>query len=256
MANKKRKPDANDYDFEEHNNHQQPKETGVIHRIKLDFKCKNEKQKELVNAIKNNSIIIAEGRAGTGKTYVTLCECLNQIKNSNFKKLILVKSVTTLESESLGFLKGTIEEKLEPVMYSFTGNIIKIIGKSNFENLKMAGIVEFLPIAYIRGLSLSDAIIVLDEAQNVSIDNIRTIMSRFDETCKLILLGDTHQKDLKNKRDSGLDFIITHFKNIEQLGIIQFTKDEIIRNPLIKVFEDRFDELYDNGTIEKLQKSK
>lgn len=113
------------------------KPTVLISQIKTELKYKNETQKKMAMSIKNNDVTICTGPAGTGKSYVACIQALNELKNNeNIKKIVLVKSVTTLKSEEIGFLKGTMEEKMEPFMYSFVGNFEKIIGKGLYEKLK------------------------------------------------------------------------------------------------------------------------
>jgi len=218
----------------------------LLSAIKLDIKHKNERQKELTQSIKKNDITICSGPAGTGKTYISCQQALNELKsNDNIKKIVLVKSVTTLKTEEIGFLKGTMEEKMEPFMYSFAGNFEKIIGKALYETLKTEKQIEILPIAYLRGVNIDNAIVIIDEVQNISIDNIRTILTRLGENSKMIFLGDVKQIDSKNKYDSALEFLMKRFKNIEKIGAIEFTKDDIIRHPLVKVIENIFDKYND-----------
>ena len=154
----RRNKKLNNYEDEEVSNYQDNISTNniVLNSIKIEFKCKNTRQKDLIDSIRNNAVTFCEGSPGTGKTYLSLMEGLKQIKSGKYKKIVLIKSVTTLEDESLGYLKGDLDTKLTPIMYSFTGNIIKIIGKQLSEKLKIMGYIEWLPIAYLRGISIDD----------------------------------------------------------------------------------------------------
>ena len=157
----------------------------LLSLIKIDVKHKNENQKKLTTSIKNNDVTICVGSPGTGKTYLSCLQALSELKNNeNIKKIVLVKSVTTLKSEEIGFLKGTMEDKMEPFMYSFVGNFEKIIGKELYTKLKDSNQIEILPIAYLRGVNIDNAIVIIDEVQNISIDNIRTILTRLVKTLK------------------------------------------------------------------------
>lgn len=206
--------------------------------IKVSIKHKNEKQKKLTQAIKDSDMVICTGPAGTGKTYVSCLQALLELKtNKLIKQIVLVKSVTTLKSEEIGFLKGTMEEKMEPFMYSFTGNFEKLIGKELFIKLKTDDFIEILPIAYLRGVNIDNAIVIIDETQNITVDNIRTIMTRLGENSKMIFLGDINQVDAKNKNDSALKFLLNNFKNIDRIGVIEFTEEDIVRHPLVKTIE-------------------
>lgn len=220
--------------------------TSILSKIKIDIKHKNETQKTLTNSIKTNDVTICTGPPGCGKTYLTCAQSLIELKqDKNINKIVLVKSVTTLKSEEIGFLKGTLEEKMEPFMYSFIKNFEKIVGREIIETLKAEKIIEILPIAYMRGVNIDNAIIIVDEAQNISVDNIRTILTRLGENSKMILLGDLNQIDQKNKYDSALMFLTKHFKNIDKIDVVEFGLEDIVRHPLIKQIEPIF-ELYHN----------
>jgi phosphate starvation-inducible PhoH-like protein len=225
--------------------------------IRVELKHKNETQKKLTQSIKNSDVTICTGPAGTGKTYLSCLQALTELKNNeNIKKIVLVKSVTTLKSEEIGFLKGTMEEKMEPFMYSFTGNFEKLIGKELFTKLKTSNQIEILPIAYLRGVNIDNAIVIIDEVQNITIENIRTILTRLGENSKMIFLGDIKQIDAKNKYDSALSFLLTHFKGIDRIGIVEFSKEDIIRHPLIKVIEDIFDKVEEDKKLEQSKQIK
>ena len=217
-------------------------ETRMTDTMTITVKCKTENQKILVNAIKGKEIIICSGPAGSGKTFLACAEALRLIKrNSKFKKIIIVKSVTTLKNEEIGFLKGNLREKMEPFMFSFVHNFEKIVGQSITSRLRELKTIEEMPIAYMRGINLDRSIIIIDEAQNISQDNIRTIMTRLGKDSKMIFLGDERQQD--SKGGNGLTFLMKHFDNIEEIGCVQLTKSDVVRNPLIAKIERVFDSL-------------
>jgi len=219
--------------------------SSLLSKIKIDIKHKNETQKKLTNSIKTNDVTICTGPAGCGKTYITCAQSLIELKHTKtIEKIVLVKSVTTLKSEEIGFLKGTLEEKMEPFMYSFMNNFEKIVGKELVENLKNEKVIEILPIAYMRGVNIDNAIIIVDEVQNISIDNIRTILTRLGENSKIILLGDLKQIDQKNRYDSALMFLTKYFKNIDRLDVVEFSLDDVVRHPLIKQIEPIFEQYH------------
>jgi len=219
--------------------------SSLLSKIKIDIKHKNETQKKLTNSIKTNDVTICTGPAGCGKTYITCAQSLIELKHTKtIEKIVLVKSVTTLKSEEIGFLKGTLEEKMEPFMYSFMNNFEKIVGKELVENLKNEKVIEILPIAYMRGVNIDNAIIIVDEVQNISIDNIRTILTRLGENSKIILLGDLKQIDQKNRYDSALMFLTKYFKNIDRVDVVEFSLDDVVRHPLIKQIEPIFEQYH------------
>jgi len=207
----------------------------IIKSIQVRVKAKTPNQKRLINSIKDHDITICAGSPGTGKTFVTCATALDVLKNNpNIKKIVITKSVTTIPEEEMGYLKGTVKEKLEPVMYSFTGNFEKIIGASLLENLKTANLLIELPLAYIRGTTIDNAIIIVDETQNITKRNMKTLMTRLGENSKFVFLGDLEQVDIKKPENSSLSYLLKNFSSIENVGTIELTDEDIVRNELIK----------------------
>ena len=201
-----------------------------------------EKEAQCISIDGENKLYLTNDCIVTHNTFVSCYESLCELKNNDkINKIILVKSVVTLKSEEIGFLKGTLEEKMEPFMFSFTKNFEKMIGVGNTEKLKNDKMIEVLPIAYMRGINIDNAIVIIDEAQNISIDNIRTILTRLGENSKMIFLGDTKQIDQKNKSDSALKFLMEKFNHIEGVGVVEFNLADVIRHPLIKLIEPIFE---------------
>jgi phosphate starvation-inducible PhoH-like protein len=154
----------------------------------------------------------------------------------------LVKSVTQLKGEELGHLPGDLNEKFDPFLGSFIDNFEKIIGESLTKKLRELGIINIQPLAFVRGRSIDNTIIVVDEAQNITLDNMRTLMTRIGDNSKMIILGDVKQKDLRNKKDSSLEVIIDKFNHIDNFGCVELRNPEdVVRNPIIKVIEETFD---------------
>jgi len=221
--------------------------------MSVNYKCKNENQGKLRDSIRNNEISIVSGLPGTGKTYIACAEALKLIKSkSKYKKILLVKSVTQLKGEDLGLLPGDIQEKFDPYMGSFVDNFEKIIGETMTRKLRELGIINIQPLAFIRGRSIDNTIIIVDEAQNISLDNMRTLMTRIGDNSKMIILGDVKQKDLRNKKDSSLEVIIDKFNNMNNFGCVELRNpNDVVRNPIIKVIEEVFDEMSEPMTTNK-----
>ena len=128
-------------------------------------------------------------------------------------------------------------------MESFTDNIRKLIGRSRMEKLMELGVIEIVPIAFARGRSIDNSIILIDEAQNISLGNIRTLMTRIEIT-KMVIIGDVRQKDIRNKKDSSLEIVLEKFKGIDGFGCVELRNpDDVVRNPIIKIIEDIFEDL-------------
>ena len=210
---------------------------------KVESKCIMVEDKE--------HLYITDNYVVTHNTFLSCAQALKLLKSKNpakYKRIVLIKSVTTLKNEDVGFLKGTLEEKLAPIMESFTDNFRKLIGKSRTNKLKELGLIEILPIAFARGRSIDNSIIIVDECQNISMDNIRTLMTRIGTDSKMVILGDIKQKDIRNKKDSSLEIIIKEFNGINRFGCVTLNNpDDVVRNPIIKIIDSVFDNLNSNG---------
>lgn len=203
-------------------------------KLVRDFYPKNKKQEELVELINTKEVVVASGVAGTGKTYVTLATALSML-GPVYKKIILVKSVTTLPGEEIGFLKGGMEQKMEPFIMSYVWNIDKISGEGSAKSLMEKRIIEVLPLAYIRGLSIDNAIVIIDESQNIDNHTFKTMMTRIGQDSKYIFLGDVEQVDRRRKSESCLQKVIDIFQNDPLIGTIEFKDEDCVRNPIIPI---------------------
>ena len=220
-------------------------EDKFLQSMSVNIKCKNENQKLVVESIKNNEITIVSGLPGTGKTFLACAEALKLIKTRpKYKKILLVKSVIQLPGEELGFLPGDLKDKLDPYMISFIDNFEKIIGESLTNKLRELGLIQIQPLAFVRGRSIDNTIIIVDEAQNISIQNMRTLMTRIGDNSKMVILGDVKQKDIKNPKNSSLEVVIDKFEGIDGFGCVSLRNpDDVVRNPIIKIIEKVFEEL-------------
>jgi len=234
----------------------------LLQNIKLSVKCKNETQKKLIHAIKNNDVTICTGVAGTGKTLISVYEALNLFKlhPETYKEIKLVKSITQLKNEELGTLPGDEKDKLKFHMMSFLDAFHKLIGEDLTNKLIEAGLIKMEVFGAIRGRSFTNSIIIIDEFQNISKDNAKTFLTRFSEDTKVIVLGDSGQIDLKNKKDSALEPLINKVKNkpIEGVGIVVFDKSDVVRHRLTSYFIDVFESIIadDEPKLQNNQKSK
>lgn len=214
-----------------------------LEKLNIDIKCKNTNQKNFINLIADNKITVAAGPAGTGKTYLACAQALKLLKTDpRFKKIILVKSVTVLEGEEVGFLKGDIKEKMFPYTISFLDNFHKIVGEGITQIMLDQGLIQVLPLAFIRGRSIDNSIIIVDEAQNITQKNMRSTMTRIGTDTKMVITGDTKQIDMKNTKLSSLDLVVKLFQDKSDIGTMAFDKDDIVRDPIVKLIEETFDE--------------
>lgn len=219
----------------------------LLASIKLSIKCKNETQKKLINTIKDNDVTICTGVAGTGKTLISVYKALLLFKSypEIYKEIKLVKSITQLKNEELGTLPGDERDKLKFHMMSFLDAFHKLIGEDLTNKLIEAGLIKMEVFGAIRGRSFTNSIIIIDEFQNISKDNAKTFLTRFSEDTKVIVLGDSGQIDLKNKKDSALEPLINKVKNkpIEGVGIVVFDKSDVVRHRLTSYFIDIFESI-------------
>lgn len=201
-------------------------------KLVYNFKPKNDKQALLVDLIEDNEVVIAKGVAGSGKTYVALATALSLL-GCKYKQVILVKSVTTLPGEEIGFLKGDMDTKMEPFVMSYMWNIDKITGLGSAKAFMDKKLIQVLPLAFVRGLSIDNSIVIIDEAQNIDFHTFKTIITRIGENSKYIFLGDVEQVDRKNKDESCLESVIKIFNNGDIIATIEFDDDDCVRNPII-----------------------
>lgn len=203
------------------------------------IKCKNQRQKEFLSAIDSHEVTICTGIAGCGKTYLAAYKALKMLEKNQIEKIVLVKSVTTLPDEEVGFLPGNIREKLDPFMISFYGNIDKIIGEEERKRLIKEGKIQIQPLAYIRGINIDKSIVILDECQNLTINTFKSIITRIGQNSKYIIMGDTEQIDIKRKEKSVLSKLIELFRDSESVGTVSFTDEDCVRNPIIPYLLDK-----------------
>lgn len=210
----------------------------TLKNVKIELKFKNKTQKSFADKIENKEITICSGLAGTGKTFVACAQALKLFKSDpRYRKIYIIKSVTTLKDEEIGYLKGTLEEKMEPFVYSFIHNFEKIIGKYNTQQLRTNGSIEIMPIAYLRGINFDNCIILIDECQNLTKDHLITIVTRIGTDAKMVLMGDTEQIDKRKKVESGFSWVMDKCKSVDEIGIVSFDdENDIVRNPIIIKF--------------------
>ena len=225
--------------------------TNTVPRLELNqlisfngpFKCKNKTQKDLVKSIENNDVTVCTGPSGCGKSLVSIYAALNLLKGENkFKNLLLLKSITQLNDEMLPALPGDAMEKMYFQNMSFIDSLIKLIGEKNTGDLINSKIINFGVIGGLRGRDLSETLVIVDETQNISKDNLKTILTRLSENAKIVLLGDPEQIDIKNKRNSSLAYFTKKVKLTPMSGIavIEFNEEEIVRHRLTSYFINLF----------------
>lgn len=217
------------------------------------FKYKNQKQKEFAKLIEEKEIVIAAGPAGVGKSYIAIAIALELIQNKNTPYQKLVISKPAIEAgEKHGFLPGDVKEKMNPYVKSSLDIIDKIIGKHNRIKLEELDVIQIEAMAYIRGCSIDNSILVMEEVQNMSPDQVKTLLTRIGENSKFILSGDLDQSDrYRDVTQSGLYDSIHRHRNIEEIGFFEFSNEDIVRNPIISKILKNYDTVSNSVPVKK-----
>lgn len=202
-----------------------------VNRGLKPIETKNFAQATYLESIKNNQITFGTGSAGTGKTFIAASYAAEQLYYKNINKIILTRPAVTAEEE-LGFLPGDLSEKYEPYLLPFREIFERTLGKSFYECCLKDGNIEPAPIGYLRGRTFDNAIILIDEAQNVTCGQMKLILSRIGENCKIIISGDTGQKDIDGP--SGLTDAINRLSHLPEVDVINFLPQDIVRSKLCK----------------------
>lgn len=219
---------------------------GLLNQIKVDLKHKNETQKKLTQSIKNGDVTVCVGPAGTGKTLISVAEALLLLKNNpdKYRDIKLIKSIVQLKDEDLGTLPGDANDKLKFIMMSFLDAFYQLIGEELTDKLIEVGYIKMEVFGSVRGRSIPNCILLFDEFQNVNDGNAKTLLTRFSENTKVIILGDTNQVDLKKKEDSSLGELVKMVKLLpaeEGVSIVEFFEGDIVRHRLTKYFVRLFE---------------
>lgn len=188
-------------------------------------------QKRYISAIKNYQLVFASGPAGTGKTWICGAMAADAIKDKKIEKIIITRP-TVEAGESMGFLPGELEEKFEPFLRPFRDVLEERLGKTFTDYLIRIGKIEAAPIAYMRGRTFKDAIVILDEAQNTTQAQMKLFLTRIGKNCKVIVNGDINQKDIPGP--SGLSDAISRLGHIPSVRIVEFGRCDIVRSGLVQ----------------------
>mgnify|MGYP004457654835 FL=1 len=204
--------------------------------------AKTLKQNEYVHCLYKKDLIFSIGAAGTGKTYLAVCYAVSELKKGNIEKIILTRPAVEA-GESLGFLPGDLKEKVDPYLRPLYDALYDMLGVEQVEGLIQKQIIEIAPLAYMRGRTLENACIILDEAQNATIDQLKMFLTRMGFNSKMIVTGDISQVDLPSSKKSGLKISAELLKDIKEVGYIVFDKADVVRHPLVGKIIERFESL-------------
>jgi len=225
---------------------------------KLNFnelQYKNPAQKRFYKTISNKDITFGIGPAGCGKTYLSVHRALRELgnKDSKIDGIVIVKPLVEAAGEKIGYLPGDVEEKTAPFMMSFYYNMEQIIGKQRLQVLKESNVIQVIPLAFMRGITLANKFVILDEAQNATPEQIKMFVTRIGENSKYIITGDLEQSDIQ-KHKSGLEDAIKRFAGVHGVGLASFKEKDVVRHSLVrrllKRYKDSF-QIIDEVSAEK-----
>ncbi len=207
-------------------------------------------QRVLVDECNKNDLIFAIGPAGTGKTYTAIALAVRALKNREIKKIILSRPAVEA-GENLGFLPGDLKEKIDPYLQPLYDALQDMIPPRKLEDFMKDGIIEIAPLAFMRGRTLSNAFVILDEAQNTTINQLKMFLTRMGLNAKFIVTGDVTQIDLPRRSNSGLIFAMKLLQNIESISVVQFNTNDIVRHRLVRDIVDAYQKYYEDQAEEK-----
>ena len=201
-------------------------------------------QKMYIDKIYNNDIVFGIGPAGTGKTYLAMATAVKAFRNNEVERIILTRPAVEA-GESLGFLPGDLQEKIDPYLRPLYDALFDIFGYENYLKLVDRGLIEVAPLAYMRGRTLENAFIILDEAQNTTNEQMKMFLTRLGYGSKAIITGDITQVDLPRGKSSGLSQASRILKNVKGLEFMYFTSSDIVRHPLVQRIIDAYENYED-----------
>jgi len=211
----------------------------------LDFRTKN--QKSFYRTIGRNDVTFCVGPAGCGKTFLATHYALKNLAQGKYENMVITKPLVEVDGEKMGYLPGDIDEKTAPYMMSLYYNMEQIIGKQRLDVLRASGVVTVIPLAYMRGLTLTNSIVVLDEAQNATPSQIKTFLTRIGNGSKFIVNGDLMQSDIR--RENGLEDSIKRFTGLKRVGFSRFVLEDVVRHPIVAELLERYKDEYELGAL-------
>lgn len=203
-------------------------------------KARTENQRKLVELYDRSDLIFATGPAGSGKTYTAIALAVRALRDKQVRRVILTRPAVEA-GEKLGFLPGDLKEKLDPYLQPLYDALNDMIPAAKLQKFMEDGTVQIAPLAYMRGRTLDNAFVILDEAQNTTMSQIKMFLTRMGRNAKFIVTGDVTQVDLPRRSDSGLVRAMQTVRGIEGIGFVEFDKHDIVRHELVKHIVDAFD---------------
>lgn len=214
--------------------------TVVLTHLGKPIKCKTLGQNEYIQKIKKNTVVFGIGPAGTGKTYLAMAMAVNAFRKNEVSKIILTRPAIEA-GEKLGFLPGDLQSKVDPYLRPLYDALFEIMGPENFEKNMEKGFIEVAPLAYMRGRTLNNAFIVLDEAQNTTAPQMKMFLTRIGFNSKVVVTGDLTQVDLPHQEMSGLKHAMKILEGVEGIGFTYLSQKDVVRHPIVQRIVEAYD---------------
>lgn len=209
-------------------------------------------QKKYIDAIRKNTIVLGVGPAGTGKTYLAVAMAVKAFRAKEVSKIILTRPAVEA-GEKLGFLPGALQDKIDPYLKPLYDALFEMLGPETFARQQERGSIEVAPLAYMRGRTLDDSFIILDEAQNTTPEQMKMFLTRLGFGSKIVITGDITQIDLPDSRRSGLVEAVRVLKNVEDISINRFTQNDVVRHKLVQDIITAYEKYYEKGQHKNVQ---
>lgn len=214
--------------------------TVVLTHLGKPIKCKTLGQNEYIQKIRKNTVVFGIGPAGTGKTYLAMAMAVNAFRKNEVSKIILTRPAIEA-GEKLGFLPGDLQSKVDPYLRPLYDALFEIMGPENFEKNMEKGLIEVAPLAYMRGRTLNNAFIVLDEAQNTTAPQMKMFLTRIGFNSKVVVTGDLTQVDLPHQELSGLKHAMKILDGVEGIGFTYLSQKDVVRHPIVQRIVEAYD---------------
>lgn len=205
---------------------------------KITFSAMSDEQRNLIKEIQKNIITFVHGCPGSGKTFIATLFGLTELLKGKYQKLILTRPCVEAYGENLGFLPGDQQDKIAPYMIPIFDILLDYMPQKEIERMISDRIIVTLPLAFYRGISLKNAFVIMDEAQNTIHQQVRMFLTRIGQNCKMVITGDVNQSDIRGP--SGLQDAIERLKGVDNIGIVEMTKNSIVRHPIIEKIEEKY----------------
>ncbi|QDV06563.1 PhoH-like protein [Planctomycetes bacterium Poly30] len=193
---------------------------------------RSDNQRRYMDAIEKHDLVFGLGAAGTGKTYLAVAAAVQRLRKGRVRRIIITRPVVEA-GEHLGFLPGDLQQKLDPYLRPIYDALRDMIEPEDLERLEEAGVIEIAPLAYMRGRTLSNAFVILDEGQNTTVSQMKMFLTRLGEDSCMVVTGDPSQNDLSKQQRSGLSDAVRRLRGLDAVGVVEFDSSDVVRHPLV-----------------------